>query len=101
MIKIDVKKNDNKINYISVRGHSGYDEYGKDIVCASASTIIITSVNAILRIDESSITYKQDEGFIDINILKHTKTIDILLTNMIELLQNLEQDYKKNIKINL
>ena len=64
MIKIKFDK-----DKISIKGHSGYDVIGKDIVCASVSSIVITSINAIIRIDEKAISYKQDEGFIEINIL--------------------------------
>ena len=100
MIKVSIKKTNDIIDYISIKGHAEYDEYGKDIVCSSVSSIVITSVNAITRFDIDAITCKQDEGLIEVNINKHTKEIDILLENMISLLKELEQNYKKNIKIN-
>ena len=74
MIKIKFDK-----DKISIKGHSGYDVIGKDIVCASVSSIVITSINAIIRIDEKAISYKQDEGFIEINILKHSEIVDLLI----------------------
>ena len=42
MIKIEVKKKN-----ISIVGHANYDEYGKDIVCAAVSSVVITSIEAI------------------------------------------------------
>ena len=98
-IKI-VKKND-LINLIEVKGHSGYEEIGKDIVCASVSSIVTTTVNAIIRFDESSINYKVDEGYMFIEIIKHDKYTDILLENMVSLLKELETKYKKNVKLNI
>jgi len=95
MIKIDIKK-----DQIIINGHSGYSVSGSDIVCASVSSIAITSINAILRIDENAITYKKEDGFLEINILKHTNTIDSLIENMIDLFSELEMQYEKNIKIN-
>ena len=95
MIKIDIKK-----DQIIINGHSGYSVSGSDIVCASVSSIAITSINAILRIDENAITYKKEDGFLEINILKHTNTIDSLIENMIDLFSELEIQYEKNIKIN-
>ena len=92
MIKVDVKKVNNEITNIHISGHSEYDEFGKDIVCASVSSIVITSVN--------SIKFKQESGNVIINIIKHTKNTDILINNMLELLENLEKQYKNNIKIN-
>ena len=92
MIKIKFDK-----DKISIKGHSGYDVIGKDIVCASVSSIVITSINAIIRIDEKAISYKQDEGFIEINILKHSEIVDLLILNMKELLKELQNyEQKKN-----
>ena len=94
MIKIKFDK-----DKISIKGHSGYDVIGKDIVCASVSSIVITSINAIIRIDEKAISYKQDEGFIEINILKHSEIVDLLILNMKELLKESQIQYDKYIKI--
>ena len=94
MIKILIEKDNIKIS-----GHAGYGVKGNDIVCASVSSIVITSLNAIIRIDENAIAYKQDEGFIEVDIKKHEKTVDILIDNMISMLEELEEEYKKYIKI--
>lgn len=99
MIKVNIEKQNDQISKITVSGHSGYDVSGKDIVCASASTIVITSVNAIMRMDEDSLTYKQAEGFVEVVIKKHSEVIDILIENMISLLKELHENYKKNIEI--
>ena len=94
MIKIVIDKNNIKIS-----GHAGYGVKGTDIVCASVSSIVITSLNAIMRLDENAISCKQDEGFIEVDIKKHDKTVDTLIDNMISMLEDLEREYKKNIKI--
>lgn len=83
-----------------MNGHSGYSESGSDIVCASASTIAITSVDAILKFDEDAIFYKQDEGFLEITINHVSKEVKLILENMIELLEELSSNYPKYIKIN-
>ena len=94
MIKIKITEDN-----ISIKGHSGYDVIGKDIVCASVSSIVITSINSIIRVDKKAISYKQDEGFIEINILKHSDIVDLLICNMTELLKELQLKYTKYIKI--
>ena len=93
MIKVYINKDE-----IKVSGHALYDESGKDIVCASVSTILTTTVNAIIRFDDDSINYDDKNG-LDIKILKHTKESDVLIENMISLLEELEENYPKNIKI--
>lgn len=100
MIKINIKKENDLISNIEIKGHSGYDVMGRDIVCASVSTMTITTVNAIIRYDEESISYNQDEGYVNIVILKHSSVVDMLLENLISLFKELEMQYKKNIKIN-
>lgn len=99
MIKVKLKKTNNDIDKISISGHSGYQESGSDIVCASVSSICITTVNAIIRIDSEAIDYDEKEGYLTVDIKKHTTVIDILIQNMIELLYELEEDYKNYIKI--
>lgn len=100
MIKVNVNKKDNQIDSIVLSGHAMYDDYGKDIVCASVSSIVITTVNAIIRINNDAIEYRQDDDLV-ITIKLHDKVTDLLLENMLELLTELEKQYKKNIKINI
>ena len=60
MVKISLKGI--PIKEITIKGHAGYDESGKDIVCAALSSIVITSVNAIIRIDNEAIDYEDKNG---------------------------------------
>ena len=94
MIKINISKDE-----ITIKGHSGYASDGFDIVCASVSSISITTVNALLSIDEDCISYEENDGYLNIKIKKHNEVIDKLIDNMINLLKELEKQYKKNIEI--
>lgn len=94
MIKVNIKEKE-----IIITGHADYDEYGKDIVCASVSSIVITSVNAALKIEEKSLDFKEEQDKLTINILSNNKNILIIIKNMIDLLEELSLTYKKNIKI--
>ena len=95
MIKISIKNDE-----IIINGHANYNDYGKDIVCASVSSIAITTINAIISFDNNSIDVLEKEGYLKIQILKHTKETDILISNMTDLFKELENKYPKNIKIN-
>ena len=94
MIKININKDE-----ITIKGHSNYKESGSDIVCASVSSMCITTVNALLSIDEDCITYTEDDGYLDIKINKHNDIIDKLINNMTNLLKELEKQYNKYIEI--
>lgn len=94
MIKV-IKKN----KVIEISGHAGYDEFGKDIVCASVSSVIMTTVNSIINIDNSSISYIDDGNKIIIEKLNDNDIVDKLLDTMILILKDLEEQYKENIKV--
>ena len=94
MIKININNDE-----ITIKGHSGYGEAGSDIVCASVSSICITTVNALLSIDEDCVKYIEEDGYLNIKINKHSEVIDKLINNMINLLKELENQYKKYIEI--
>ena len=93
MINIVLK--DNEVKFI---GHAMYDDYGKDIVCAGVSTLLTTTVNAILKFDNNAVEVVNDKDV----ILKIKKKDDItrkLIENMIEELNELEEQYPQNIKV--
>lgn len=98
MIKVILKRKSDLYESISISGHANFADFGKDIVCASVSSIVITSVNAIIRLDSDSISYDDSRG-IYISILKHNKVTDTLIYNMVSLLKDLEKQYEKNIII--
>ena len=94
MIKISVNEDE-----ITISGHANYKEYGNDIVCASVSSICITTVNALLSIDEDCLVYEEKDGYLNIKIKKRSEVINKLIDNMINLLKELQRQYKKNIEI--
>ena len=99
MIKIHIKYENDKVNYIKISGHSGYADAGSDIVCASISTICVTTVNALVRYNENSILYTDNDGLLEMGIMIHDEVIDMLVINMVELFENLSSQYPKNVKI--
>lgn len=94
MIKVYINK-----NKIVITGHAGYAEYGKDIVCASVSSIVITSINAALRLESESLTYQEEKDKLTIEVNSDNKNVLLIIENMTEMLKELALTYKKNIKI--
>ena len=76
-----------------------FDDYGKDIVCASVSSIVITSINGILRLNDKAIKYKISDEGMSLDILSESRETNLLILNMVSLLKELEKKYNKNIKI--
>ncbi len=94
MIKV-IKDNDK----VTVSGHAGSAEYGKDIVCASVSSIIYTTLNAIASFDESYIEVKDDNEVMLIKIKKEDEIVLKLIANMLEMLKSVAKDYPKNLSV--
>lgn len=96
MIKVKIEEKNKEVNKVMITGHALYDDYGKDIVCASVSSIVITTVNAILRVEKDAI-FVEEKPFV-IEVKKSTEITKKLIENMISLLKELERDYPKNIR---
>lgn len=94
MIKIKVSK-----DTISITGHANYADYGKDIVCASVSSIVITSTEGIAKFNKSAIDVKEEKKELTIKINTHDDITDKLIKNMLNCLKEIEKQYPKNIKI--
>ena len=94
MIKVYVS--DKKIE---LHGHSGYDIVGKDIVCSAVSSIVTTTINGLISIDDESISYNYKNDKMIITNNKKDEITDKLLNNMIDLLKSLAKDYPKNINV--
>lgn len=99
MIKIKVNYDLSYIKSFKVTGHAGYDIHGKDIVCASVSTLVIASINLALKLNENSVKVIQKEGLIDAEVLICDEVINKVFQNMIDMLKELEETYKNNVKI--
>ncbi len=99
MIKINLTKENDILKKITFKGHAGYDELGKDIVCAAVSSTMLCTVNAILLLNGNSIeTFEYDNKFV-IDVLSNDNITIKLLENMLRCLKSLEEKYPQNIRI--
>ncbi len=99
MISVKTTKENGFYKKIVILGHAMYADYGKDIVCSAASSIVTTTINGILSLDKETLTYKVDKMGLTIDIYKQDKIVDTLICNMISLLKELEENYKDNIEV--
>ena len=72
MITVIVDRDEQRlIRGIYMSGHSGYDEPGRDIICAAASALCITAANALEDIcgyDTGEVFRVKGEGTEDLNV---------------------------------
>ena len=83
---------------LKITGHAGYADKGKDIVCASASSIILTSINLAIEFNKD-VKYTDDLNKIEIVNNTNDENVTKVFSNMIVSLEELERQYPDNIKI--
>ena len=99
MIQVRIEKENAKYKKIKIIGHAMYDDYGKDIVCSACSSIITTTVNGILSIDNNNISYTVSKKGMTIDVKSEDRTTQLLIKNMIKLLKELSGNYPNNIEV--
>ena len=61
MTTITFTTSDDKYVSVECKGHAGYDDYGKDIVCSAISVLMINLVNSLERFTDDSINLSENE----------------------------------------
>jgi len=92
------------VKRIMVEGHSGYAEYGYDIVCSSVSTAMILTANLVSKLsDNCDIIYDEKKVIIDITINENDINIrsilDKTMETLLETLESVHSQYPKYLKI--
>lgn len=101
-----------KMSYIrrySIKGHAGYADYGKDIVCAAMSILAQTTLLSLVEVcglDENTIKYSIDEksGFIDVELPKDIEIsilekTQILLESLIVGINSIVESYPEYVTL--
>jgi len=65
MTAIRIFRKNGAIERVISKGHSGYAESGKDIVCAAVSAILITAVNGCERLAKITLGKVEKSGFLE------------------------------------
>ncbi len=77
-----------------MNGHAGYDDYGKDIVCASVSALAVNTVNSIEHFTKDKFTCKEKSGNLEFKFKSDTSKESQLLLHSLRLgLQAIQKDY--------
>ena len=94
MIKAVFYKNNNGFSGYEISGHSGYAKRGKDIVCASVSSLAIHTTN-ILDEECSNVTIQQnnDRGQIIVDLKTSSSLSDMLIRHLILTLKEIQNEY--------
>ena len=99
MIEITRIKNEHGEN-IGFRclGHAGFAKYGKDIVCAAVSGLVLNTINSIEAFTEDKFSCAQEEksGLVEFVIVSEvSKEASLLMDSLFLGLKGIEHDYGK------
>lgn len=93
MIKVNICYLNNEPNGLIIKGHSGKDKYGHDLVCASVSAIITGGFNSFD--DDEILDVHLEEGNASIHVKQNEKTIiklNVIITQLKTVMES-EKDY--------
>ena len=102
MIKVTIFKSSELYKGFKVTGHAGYDESGKDIVCAAVSALVINCINSIDELTDDDFSLEEDEvsGTIAVQFKKNITSESILLMDSLVLgLKAILEDNGQYIKL--
>ena len=92
----------NLFSKLEISGHSGYAEFGSDIVCSGISSAVLTSINLIDKYTKNYQLEQDDKkGYLCFKIYELNNHINLIIENLIEILEQIESSYPKNLKITI
>ncbi|HPI97623.1 MAG TPA: ribosomal-processing cysteine protease Prp [Synergistales bacterium] len=105
MVTIKIEYKGSQVFSISFSGHSGWDEHGKDIVCAAISTLLQTLVIGMEDVLGKAAIHKEidlqeDTPFARIWIpLPYGDKEEILVDTISRSLKEIARSYPENVEI--
>ncbi|GEN33047.1 MULTISPECIES: ribosomal-processing cysteine protease Prp [Aneurinibacillus] len=106
MITVQVKRrSDGTIEKITISGHAGSADYGRDLVCAAVSAISLGTVNAVELLLNVGLPARQgDSGFLEVKVPDDyapelAEKVQLLLEGMIASLYSVAVSHDKYVRI--
>lgn len=105
MIKVSFERQSGLLTKFTYDGHAGYDDYGKDIVCAAVTAqcmMVYNGLNEIMKI-ENELVLEEDGGYLSVDIqkasLEKKKEAQILMETLLLGIKAILLQYEKFIKL--
>lgn len=106
MTNIKIKRKNNNIVCVECSGHTGFANYGEDIVCAGVSCIVQTAVLSIQKLTDvkNNCEINEKTGYLKLEIIdiENNQTLhdaQVILKSMFVGLEDLQKQYPNNIKL--
>ena len=107
MTRVVVCRDERGVRSLTVSGHSGNAESGRDIVCSALSTLITTCANAMESVAGLEPLVSQDEAAAEISVAlppalspEQEHDAQVVFRTVLQGLRDVAQEYPKHLKIN-
>ena len=93
---------DQSLKGLQILGHADYEEYGKDIVCAGVSALVVNLVNAIEKLTDDQLIVQTDEdrGLIECKFCRRAgHDAELLMRACIMGLEAIQQEHSDYIQL--
>ena len=105
MIKVDFKRQANRLVSFTVSGHAGFDEYNRDIVCSAVSALTITVINGLTEVLKVKADFAVEEGYTQLSLSRLSEAeIDkcqVLMETLLLGIKSMEIQYGKYIMLKM
>lgn len=93
---IEISKSGDRI---TIQGHAGYAEPGKDIVCAAISTLSQVFVASVEELTAAKIKTAQTGGYMEIVIEESTERAQVLLDSFLVGCRMIADEYPEYVRV--
>lgn len=98
MIRAVFEAKDDRYLSLDVRGHALSDDYGKDLICASVSSIMFGFMNALDALEEE-VDIRQTDDTITVVNRSESETVQNYFELVIMQLKTIEASYGNFIRV--
>lgn len=94
MIRINIAS-----EFIEIRGHSGYEERGKDIVCAAVSALTLALARALEELTTGGCSEEETDGFVRIRYDPNDPVSLLLIRQFVIGVQMISEEYPEYVAL--
>lgn len=102
MTRITFYKKNGLLIGLEVEGHTGKDDFGKDLLCCQISTVAQLALGGIVEIEKIDCFHEISDGFLKFKLSDkdaNNEKVQFLLKTCLEALKSIVSDEKKYAKL--
>ena len=86
-------------DHITINGHAGYAQIGKDIVCAGVSTLVQTLIQSVEELTQDTIEYDMKPGKVHIKFWNLSSESRTLIDSFFIGVDMIAYEYPDHVKV--